>query len=360
VDSGDDRDDRQAEANSAAGVARAGPPARPVIRPAVVGLAVALIAATAWVWIDARRVTAALRSEVAEKLTAVDAALAQARARESQSAAELREAQAKVALLETRLGESQSQQSALESLYRDLAPSRDELALAEIEQTLSLASQQLAVAANVPAALAALQLADAKLARIDRPRFAPLRRALASDMERLKAVPFVDTAAIAGKLDAAIAAADALPLARDERLPAPAPPLAREDEPSWQRAVAELWAELKGLVRVEVSDRPAPPLVAPSQQYYLRENLRLRLLSARLALIARNEAAFLADVRAAEAWIRRYFDVRAKPVAAVQASLATMSGISMPAEVPDITRSLDAARALRLVFDARADAPRGK
>ena len=129
---------------------------------------------------------------------------------------------------------------------------------------------------------------------------------------------------------------------------------------SWQRAIAELWAELKGLVRVEVSDRPAPPLVAPSQQYYLRENLRLRLLSARLALIARNETAFLSDVRAAEAWIRRYFDVRAKPVAAVQASLAAMSGISMPVEVPDITRSLDAARALRLVFDARADAPRGK
>ncbi|MFO1281910.1 MAG: uroporphyrinogen-III C-methyltransferase [Burkholderiales bacterium] len=331
-----------------------------MIRPGLLGVAVALIAVTAWIWIDARRVTGALRSEVAEKLTAVDATLAQARARESQSAAELREAQAKVALLETRLSESQSQQSALESLYRDLAPSRDELALAEIEQTLSLASQQLAVAANVPAALAALQLADAKLARIDRPRFAPLRRALASDMERLKAVPFVDTAAIAGKLDAAIAAADTLPLARDERLPAPAPPLARDGEPSWQRAIAELWAELKGLVRVEVSDRPAPPLVAPSQQYYLRENLRLRLLSARLALIARNETAFLSDVRAAEAWIRRYFDVRAKPVAAVQASLAAMSGISMPVEVPDITRSLDAARALRLVFDARADAPRGK
>ena len=324
----------------------------------IAALAIVAIVLAAAAWLDARRATGALRSEAAERLAAIETAQTQSRAREAQAAAELREAQAKVALLETRLAESQSQQSALESLYRDLAPSRDELALAEVEQTLSLASRELALAANVPAALAALQLADAKLARLDRPRFAPLRRALAADMERLKAVPYVDTAAIAGKLDAAVATVDALPLAREERLPAPAPP--REERPGWQRALGEWWADLKGLVRVEVSDRPIAPLVAPSQQYYLRENLRLRLLSARLALIARNEPAFSADVRAADAWIRQYFDTRARLVATVLGALASMSGVSMPAEVPDVSRSLDAARALRVVFDARADAPRGK
>ena len=78
-------------------------------------------------------------------------------------AAELRDAQAKLALLETRLAESQTQQAALEALYRDLAPSRDEIALTEVEQVLLLASQQLALAGNVQSALAALQLADAKL-----------------------------------------------------------------------------------------------------------------------------------------------------------------------------------------------------
>ncbi|MFI4924179.1 MAG: uroporphyrinogen-III C-methyltransferase, partial [Vicinamibacteria bacterium] len=178
------------------------------------------------------------------------------------------------------------------------------------------------------------------------------------DLEKLKAVPYVDTAGLAGKLDAAIASIDALPLARDERLPAPvaAPPLA--EEPSWRRTLREMWADLRGLIRVEVSDRAAPPLVAPSQQYYLRENLRLRLLSARLALIARNEAAFRADVKAAEAWLRQYFDTRARPVAAILASLASMTSTTMPTDVPELTRSLDAARALRSAQDARADAPR--
>jgi len=325
----------------------------------IVAGVVAIVAVVGFLaWLDAKRELAALRGEVAAKLTAADAATSQAQARDTEMGAALREAQAKLALLETRLAESQSQQAALDTLYRDLAPSRDELAIVEIEQGLALASQQLAIAANVPAAIAALQLADAKLARLDRPKFGPLRRAIAADLEKLKAVPYIDTAGLAGKLDAAIASIDMLPLARDERLPAPvaAPPLA--GEPSWSRTLREIWTDLRGLIRVEVSDRAVPPLVAPSQQYYLRENLRLRLLSARLALIARNEAAFRADVKAAEAWLRQYFDTRARPVAAILASLASMNATTMPTEVPELTRSLDAARALRSAQDARADAPR--
>jgi uroporphyrin-3 C-methyltransferase len=332
-------------------------PRRPI--GLIVAGVVAIVAVAGFLaWLDAKRELSALRGEVAAKLTAADAATSQAQARDTEMGAALREAQAKLALLETRLAESQSQQAALETLYRDLAPSRDELAIVEIEQGLALASQQLAIAANVPAATAALQLADATLARLDRPKFGALRRAIAADLEKLKAVPYVDIAGVAGKLDAAIASIDALPLARDERLPAPvaAPPLA--EEPSWRRTLREMWADLRGLIRVEVSDRAAAPLIAPSQQYYLRENLRLRLLSARLALIARNEAAFRADVKAAEAWLRQYFDIKARAVATILASLASMTSTPLSTDVPELTRSLDAARALRSAQDARADAPR--
>lgn len=337
-------------------------PAGPAERLRKIGIAAVVIAIVVAVaaWIDAKRELSALRLEVAARLSSADAAEAQAKVRDAAMAGEMREALAKLALVETRLAESQSQQAALETLYRDLAPSRDDLAVVEVEQVLSLASQQLAIAGNVPAAIAALQLADGKLARLDRPKFAPLRRAIASDMEKLKAVPYVDTAGLAGRLDAAILAIDAMPLARDEHLPppAPAPPLA--DAPPWSRTLRELWSDLKSLVRVEVDGTPAPPLVSPTQKYYLRENLRLRLLSARLSLIARNEAAFRADVKAADAWIRQYFDVRAKPVAVTLASLATMTSVAMAADVPELLRSLDAARALRVAQEARADAPRGR
>src|SRR6266542_2987440 len=67
-----------------------------------------------------------------------------------------------------RLAESQSQSLALEALYQDLSRNRDEWQLAEIEQVLAIASQQLQLARNVRAALLALQLADSRLARTDR------------------------------------------------------------------------------------------------------------------------------------------------------------------------------------------------
>ena len=312
--------------------------------------AVALILAVLGVlsWVDSRREGQAVRSEVAQRLAATDAALAQAKITESDLANALRDAQAKLALLEARLAESQSQQAALETLYRELAPSRDELALTEVEQVLVLASQQLALAGNVQAALAALQVADGKLARMDRPQLVPLRRSLARDMDELKAVPFVDVAGISAKLDQAIATIDNLPLAKDERLPAPPPEAPPVNEPSWMRFLRDVWADAKSLVRIEVSDRAAAPLISPPQAYFLRENLRLRLLAARLALLARDDKSFKTDLDAASAWVNRYFDTRAKPVQVVSSNLTQLAATQMPAAMPDLSRSLESLRTLRM------------
>ncbi|MEO5765643.1 MAG: uroporphyrinogen-III C-methyltransferase, partial [Casimicrobiaceae bacterium] len=229
----------------------------------------ALIAAGVVAWQDARQRADGLRLEVATRLATVDGELAQSRARGADLGNELRDAQAKVALLEARLSESQSQQAALETLYRDLAPSRDELALNEVEQILVLASQQLALAGNVQAALAAVQLADAKLGRMERPQWAPLRRLLARDIDALKAVPYVDVAGISAKLDQGLAVIDMLPLAKDERVPAPQREVPEATESPWLRFLRETWAEMKSLVRIEVSDRPAAPLIPPNQSYFL-------------------------------------------------------------------------------------------
>jgi uroporphyrin-III C-methyltransferase len=324
-----------------------GPLGRPVSRGAVLGLAVVLVVAAAAGWLTLSASEREMRTEVAKRLTEADTALAQAKQREGTLANDLREAQAKLALLEARLAESQTQQASLEALYRELAPSRDEVALNEVEQVLLLASQQLSIAGNVQAGLAALQLADAKLSRVDRPQLVPLRRAVARDIDKLKSVPFVDVAGIALKLDQAIAQVDALPLARDERLPAPAPATPPAGEAPWSRFLREAWGELKSLVRVEVSDRPEAPLVPPTQSYFLRENLRLRLLSARIALLSHNDAGFRTDVTAANAWVKQYFDTRAKPVASLQASLAQLAAVPMPAEVPDVSGSLTALRTVK-------------
>lgn len=335
----------------------AAPASRLASRGFVVGAFVLLAAALLAVWLDGRREVQALREDVAKRLAANEGTIAQLRERESRQDGDLREAQAKLALLDTRVAESQSQQAALEALYRELAPSRDDLALTEVEQILLIANQQLALAGNVPSALAAMQLADAKLARIDRPQVAPLRRALARDVERLRAVPFIDVTAITLKLDAAIAQIDALPLARDERLPPPKPETPPPALPKWRQVLDDAWRELRSLVRLEISERPMAPLVTREQAYYLRENLRLRLLSARVAILGRQEASYKSDVRSALAWTRQYFDMRTRQGQQLQETLAQMLATPMPDDLPDLGASLDAVRALKAAQERSLPTP---
>ncbi|HSQ82871.1 MAG TPA: uroporphyrinogen-III C-methyltransferase [Casimicrobiaceae bacterium] len=305
------------------------------------------IAAGGYAWVDQRRAAQSLQVEIARRLADADAALAQARAREADIAGQLREAQSQLASLETRVNESQAQQASLDALYRDLAPSRDELALTEIEQILVLASQQLGLAGNVQAALNALQVADSKIAQLDRPQFGPLRRALAHDIDQLKAVPYVDVAGISIRIDQVVASIDTLPLARDERIPPSPPPASPADESAWHRFLRELWAQIGDVIRIEVTNRPAAPLVTPEQSFFLRENLRLHLLSARIALLSRDDLSFKADLQAATAWLRKYFDPTAKPVQAAIAMLTEQAAVTMPGEIPDLSRSLEAVRVLK-------------
>ncbi|HEX4882630.1 MAG TPA: uroporphyrinogen-III C-methyltransferase [Casimicrobiaceae bacterium] len=336
-------------------------PAAPVTRLAsrgfVIGASALLAVALLAVWLDARRDVRVLREDAARRLATAEAALAQSRERENRLDGEVREAQAKLALLDARVAESQSQQAALEALYREMAPSRDDLALTEVEQILLIANQQLALAGNVPSALAALQLADGKLARMDRPQIAPLRRALARDVERLRAVPFIDVTAITLKLDGAIAVVDTLPLAKDERLPPPKPEAPPPEQPAWRRLLENAWEELRSLVRLEISERPMAPLVTREQAYFLRENLRLRLLSARIAILGRQEASYKADLRAALAWTRQYFDMRTKQGQQLQETLSQMLNTPVPDDLPDLGASLDAVRALKAVQEHRAPPP---
>ena len=316
-------------------------------------LVVTLVAAIAGVWIDEQNRDRRLRTEVARRLAEQEAGDKAARAALQSAQDSLRDAQAKIALLETRVAESQTQQAALDALYRELAPSRDEWALTEIEQVLLLASQQLQLAGNVSGALAALQLADAKLQRLDRPQFVPLRRALARDMDRLKAVPYVDVPGLSLRLDQAIAAVDSLPLAVDERLPAPPQEPAAKDEPGWRRFLRDAWQDLRALVRIENLDRPELPLLTPPQQFFLRENLKLRLLSARFALLFRDQANFRADLAAGDMWLRKYFDTRSKPVQSLQTLLRELRATDMATELPGLAGSLDAVRVLQLAREKR-------
>jgi uroporphyrin-3 C-methyltransferase len=316
--------------------------------PALALIALALAAALAALfWIDTRQRIGSTQEEIARRLQDLEAIAREARSTARLSQDSLREAQAHIGQLEARLTESQSQQLALEALYQDLSRNRDEWQLAEIEQVLAIASQQLQLAGNVRAALLALQLAEARLARTDRPQFVPIRRALARDIERLKALPAIDFPGMALRIDTLVASVDALPLAFDERaerLVAAKDAAAAAERGFWARLGTEIWGELKQLVVVRQIGSPEPPLLPPQQAWFLKENLRLRLLNARLSLLSRDEAGYREDLRAAQAWLRRYFDVRSKHTADALAQLKQLSSASISFEMPTISESLDAVR----------------
>ena len=332
--------------------APASPPAgSPPSRVAVLALVAVLLAAglSVLAWLDTRNRIEATQEELARRLRDIESDAREARSVARQAQEGLRDAQAKLGQLDLRLAESQSQQLALEALYQDLSRNRDEWQLAEIEQVLAIAQQQLQLAGNVRAALLALELAEARLARSDRPQFAPIRRALARDIERLKSLPALDAATISARIDALVAAVDALPLAYDERAVRAAE--AKQAPPPeggfLARLGGEIWKELRQLVVVRRIEGPEPPLLPPAQAYFLRENLRLRLLNARLSLLARDEAGYRADLRASQAWIERYFDARSKPAADALAQLKTLLGTSLSFEMPTISESLEAVRGFK-------------
>jgi uroporphyrin-3 C-methyltransferase len=324
---------------------RTQPPSKPhgrIATTAAVGFGLVALF-LAWLWYDSRGQMSDLREEIVRRVRDSEADSRDARfgARQAQEA--MRETHAKLALLEQKLAESQNHQGALEALYQDLSRSRDEWVLAEIEQILTIASQQLQLAGNAQAALAALQMADARLARSDRPQFIPLRRVFARDMERMKTAPHLDISGFAAKLDQAIASVDSLPLAQDAR-PEAAAVKTSGSEGFWGRLGAELLGELKQLVRIQKVDGAEPALLSPSQAFFLRENLKLRLLNARLSLLARDEAAYRNDLRLAASWLERYFDTRSKAVAAVAGTLKQLGSGGAGVSLPTIGESLAAVR----------------
>lgn len=272
---------------------------------------------------------------------------AQMLARQAQDSS--RDAAAKVALLEARLAEVTVQRSQLDELIESMSRSRDENVLADVEASIRLAQQQTAITGSAEPMLIALKQAEERLARQNVPRLEGVRRAMLQDMDKVRAAGAVDVSTLAIRLDEVIRQVDDLPLlsapkaARDAeraaaRRPAesasaaaaaasaasaPGRAASAPPDPAWISVLgsrwaaigASLWQEVRGLVRVTPIEQPEAMLVAPEQAYFLRENLKLRLLNARLALLSRQFDTAQADLRDALSVLDRYFDRGSKRTA---------------------------------------------
>lgn len=320
-------------------------------------LVLAVGAATA-VWMDSRTRIADLQQDMARRLADGESMAKEGRVLARSNQETLAALQAKVGALEAKLAETQSQSVALEAMYQEISSTRDERMLVEVEQAVAIAMQQLQFAGNVEAALIALQGAEARLANSVQPRFTPIKKLVARDVARLKATPGANINAISLKIESIVAVIDELPLAYVQRPKAEPAKRTVSAKPAsldyWRALGTDLWGELRQLVRIERIDQGDPALLAPHQSYFLRENLKLRLLNARLALLQRDGKVFREEVRQSQAQLERYFDSRARPVQLAKSTLSTLATTDVSFEMPGLAETLTALRNLKFARERDA------
>lgn len=323
-----------------------------------------------WQWFDGHRAIGDMQQQLAKKIAEIDGSNKATQILLTQDQEQVRELSAKLATMESRYAESQNQRVALENLYNDLSVHRDEAALAEVEQLLLIAAQQLQLSFNVKAALLAMQSADARLQRMSRPSFNPLRQVISFDMAKLRAMHQVDITGINLQLNNLISVVDRMPLSYQQRAVSDqaAQVLPPANETAWQKLLREIWQEVRQLVRIENTGKEEIPLLPPNQEFFLRENLKLSLLSARLALLSRDEASFRQGLKTAQRWTARYFDAQSSESRLMSDGINKLAASDIGIELPDISASLQAVRNYRLTreneprgsFEARPNEPRAR
>lgn len=345
---------------------------------ALLGAAVLLCVALAWQSLTRQQ---SLEQELVRRQEASQAQATEARLAAKQSGELVRDTAAKVSLLEARLAEVALQRGQLEELIQSMSRSRDENVVGDIEAAIRVALQQTQITGSAEPLVATLKQADERLLRYKQPRMEGVRRAVARDLDRVRAVAVVDVSTLTIKLDEVVRMADELPLMsgadpaqrpREERQTARAPaPRERSAQSQGEAAAAAdgklgqwwvqtrerlvgwtnlVWGEARTLLRVTRIEHPEAALISPDQSFFLRENLKLRLLNARLALLSRQFDTAQSDLRDCQEMLNRYFDMRSRKVAGVAELLRQVSGQARQVSVPrpdDTLAALTAAAAGR-------------
>jgi uroporphyrin-III C-methyltransferase len=310
----------------------------------VVAVAVAVaVLALVLSWQAQRRV-GSVEAELVKRQSDAAEQSAEARLLAKSADEAARDVSARLSVLDTRVSESLLQRTQLENLLQSLDRSRDENVLSDVDAALRLAGQQSALTGSAEALVMALQQADERLARFKQPRLERVRRAVLQDLDRIRAASTVDIPALALRLDDLVRQVDEWPLLAtlDRRgaarevttsVPAgssaatPAKPTASDDTGWWSAgrrwvethladAAQQIWTDVRGLVRVTRVDQPEAALLAPDQAFFLRENLKLRLLNARLALFSRQFDSARSDMQLAQGALESYFDRNSRRVMA--------------------------------------------
>ena len=288
----------------------------------------------------------AIQEQLARQSADATSQSAQASATAKQAQDLALEAAAKLAVLEARLAEVTLQRSQLEELMQSLSRSRDENLVVDIESSLRLAQQQAQLTGSVEPLTAALKSAEQRIARAAQPRLAQVQRALARDSARIKGTALADTPSLLVRLDELVNQVDDLPVANavGQARGTDAPKVKPGAAPTewwapWWKVVHD---ELRSLVRVSRVENPDAALLSPDQAFFLRENLKLKLLNARLGLLSRQIDSARSDLATASVSLGKFFDASSRKTQNAAQLLHQVQAQMKSLEIPRIDESLAA------------------
>jgi uroporphyrin-3 C-methyltransferase len=242
--------------------------------------------------------------------------------------------------------------SLVSNLHERVGRSGNQWLVAEAGYLLNLAEHRLRLAADPATARTALALADERLHATGDAGWSGVREQIARDLTRLDTLAQPDITGLWSRLGALLDQVPNLKLREGARGIARSEPpkvslTPSSEERTWRTLLSDLWAGIKDSVRIRRHDEPVAALLPPEQEYFLFENLRLRLEQARLALVQGRSEIYRQALAEARDWLARHFAAEDAVTRALDQALAELAASPVRAELPDISPSLSAFRARR-------------
>ena len=212
----------------------------------------------------------------------------------------------------------------------------------EADFLLNNALRKLVLDNDVDTAVSLLKLADETLAKVNNSQSAAIRSAINQDLKQLLSVAGVDQNAVMQKLSQLANTVDELPVL-DVNFGDDQNATKLSDSLSdWaENAEKSATSFLNHFIRISPkhgADRKE--LLAPNQDIYLRENIRLRLQLAIMAVPRQQNELYKQSLEAVASWIRSYFDTNAEVTQSFLKSVDELSEVSTYVDVPSQLQSL--------------------
>ena len=279
-------------------------------------------------------------------------------------------ANTRLTVLEARMAEVSLQRGQLEELVHNLSRSQDDTLALDLEAAMRLAVQQAQLTGSTEPLMASLRSASKRIEKSAQPRLVPVQHAMERDLERLRQTPSPDTAGLLARLDDVLRLVDDLPLQNgtpqppQEQLPSrPVGSLDATDATTaattdggaassplrwnwWQAQADRMWQGVRSqahdVLRISHIGSPEAALLAPEQGLFLRENLKLQLLNARLALLARQHDAARTNLSTAQEHIDKYFVAQSRRTHSAQLALTQLEEQLRSAQQPNLQETFAA------------------